>query len=95
MRPPPHTYTYDTLCMLAHALAYSHPPAPMPTAEPLLLGIRAGAALSMAYQNMTILGCTYPTAVEEAVGDWAPRKDGGSGMAAEGEMRAAAEARGI
>ena len=46
----------------------------------------------MAYQNMTILGCSYPTAVEEAVGTWAPKRHGASGAAIEGELRAAAQA---
>ena len=49
----------------------------------------------MAYQNMTILGCSYPAAVEEAVGPAGQRRGGGgsSGMAVEGELRAAATAR--
>ena len=58
---------------------------------------RAGSALSMAYQNMTILGCSYPAAVEEAVGEWAVGRRGGgpsgSGFGVEGELRAAAEVR--
>ena len=55
------------------------------------------SALSMAYQNMTILGCSYPAAVEEAVGEWAVGRRGGgpsgSGFGVEGELRAAAEVR--
>ena len=55
------------------------------------------SAISMAHQNMTILGCSYPSAVEEqVVAGGGGRRGGqasGSGMAVEGEMRAAAEQR--
>ena len=61
------------------------------------------AALSMAYQNMHVLGCSYPAPVEEAVnataGSAAAGKRGvvgnASGMAVEGERRAAKLAQGI
>ena len=48
----------------------------------------------MAYQNMHVLGCSYPAAVEQLVSATAGRRPGGpsgSGMAVEGEMRSAAE----
>jgi len=55
------------------------------------------AALSMAHLNMSVLGCKYPAAVEEQVSAVAggAKRSAASGMAVEGEMRAAAEARGI
>ena len=58
------------------------------------------AALSMVYANATVLGCTYPSAVEASLGvtvhHLQPTGGGrGSGLAAEGEMRTEAAQRAV
>jgi hypothetical protein len=56
------------------------------------------AAISMAHSNMTILGCTYPAAVQAEAGggrDIGPGGASSSGMAVEGELRSAGAQTGV